>query len=109
MRRTGYALIALLWLALMALPILAVTVAVTGEVRIGAANGGNARLFLVNSEPTHGLGLAWSRSVAGAGRCYRTNVVYLLWEGAEQGQNTSFCQCFEEGNAYPSAGGCPEP
>lgn len=106
-RRIGYLLIVLVWLLVMALPILAFTLAGRGELTFGDAAGSHVRLFLLREPDAEGVGMEWTRPYRDQSNCTRTNVAYILWQG--RSQNTSYCQCFDEtsGAALPAA--CRQP
>ena len=104
LRRFGYALIAITWLVLMALPILAFILAARGELMIGDDQSSNIRLFMVNEDEAKGIGFqrvkkAHSRSDG----CYRTSVSYLLWEGQDSNLNISYCACLDPNTGYADA------
>jgi hypothetical protein len=92
-RALGCAVATLLWLAAMALPILAAVLAVRGQIELGSDEGHHLRVFLVQERAAEGVGLVWSRVVATAPNCRQTAVRYLMWRGA--GENASFCVCYD--------------
>ena len=104
LRRAGCLGLALIWLAVLALPLLAVVIASNGQVRVGAQESAHLRLFLVQEEESNGLGIEWARAAAaeGGNRCWRTSVSYWLWEG--QGENVTYCQCVDDAGNF--VGGC---
>ncbi|MGH2537443.1 MAG: hypothetical protein ACRDHL_08630 [Candidatus Promineifilaceae bacterium] len=100
LRRIGYLLLALLWLAVMALPVLAALLAVRGELRIGRPHSGMT-LFLVQEADFQGAGVMWTRRSPGGSHCSQTSLRYLLWEGQDPGANTDYCQCFDPATGQP--------
>lgn len=98
-RRMLMAVVVLFWLALMALPLLAFTLARSGQVQLGESQGRHWRLFLLQEPETEGLGLERGRPVAPpldapAASCLQTTVTYWLWVG--EGQDATYCYCVIE-------------
>jgi hypothetical protein len=100
MRRFLLLLFALLWLALLLLPTLAVVLARNGQIQIGRSEGRHWRLFLLHDTDAEGLGLERGQPVApppdapAGARCLRVSVGYWLWAG--EGQGAAYCQCQDE-------------
>lgn len=94
-----------LWLAVMAVPILACLLATQNELAWSRGPGGlvQDRVFVINEPGAAGLGYLAARVVSDATAeagvlCLRTTVVYLLWRNAEGGdQNVAYCQCYTRG------------
>ncbi|GAB4160329.1 MAG: hypothetical protein Fur0021_32170 [Candidatus Promineifilaceae bacterium] len=104
LRRLGCFLLVLIWLVIVSLPLLAVIVARSGQVRLGAQESAHVRLFLVQEEESNGLGIEWtraSRQAEGAGSCWRTSVSYWLWKG--EGENVMYCQCVDAAGNFTHA------
>ncbi len=107
LRRLGCFLLVLVWLVIVSLPLLAVMIAGSGQVRLGAQESAHVRLFLVQEEESNGLGIEWTRSfkqaegAEGAGPCWRTSVSYWLWEG--EGENVTYCQCVDAAGNFTHA------
>lgn len=100
LRRAGCFGLALIWLAVLSVPLLAVVIASRGQVRLGAQESAHLRLFLVQEEGNNGLGIEWTRAGAteGENRCWRTSVSYWLWEG--RGENVTYCQCVDDAGNF---------
>ena len=104
LRRFGYALIVILWLALLSLPILAFILAARGELMIGDDQASNIRLFLINEDVAKGIGFQRvTKADNGSEGCFQTSVKYLLWEGQNPGLNTSYCSCHDPDTGYADA------
>jgi hypothetical protein len=104
LRRFGYALIVIVWLALMLLPILAFILAARGELMIGDVQASNIRLFMVNEDEAKGIGFQRVKKVdSESDGCFQTSVKYLLWEGQDSGLNISFCACYDPDTGYADA------
>ena len=107
LRRLVYLLLALLWLLVISLPLIAVILATQGEIQLGSQQSGQyVRLFLIQESEQEGVGLEWSRA-ASADACQQGSTVYLMWEGA--GENARYCTCFDENGSVISSipGPCP--
>ena len=103
-RRILYFLFFLLWLAVMAFPITAFTLATNGELQLGGDQR-HLRLFMVQEDQNQGVGIQWTRPQRGDVPCLKTNLTYLMWSG--EGQGTTFCQCFDpQTNAPLAANSC---
>lgn len=104
LRRILYLLFFLFWLAIMAFPVVAFTLATNGELQLGGEQR-HLRLFMVQEEGNQGVGIQWTRPQRGASTCIKTNLSYFMWEG--EGQSSAFCQCFDpQTNASLSANSC---
>lgn len=102
LRRLLYIFLFLVWLAVMAFPIIAAVLAMQGQIQIGdEADGRHLRLFLVQESDQEGVGIEWTRPAA-AEQCRQGNIVYLMWEGA--GDNASYCRCVDETGSVISSG-----
>ena len=106
LRRFAYSLIVILWLLLMSLPVLAIVLAVRGEVKIGDDQESNIRLFMVTEDEAKGIGFQRVKK-ANAERegCYQTSIRYLLWEGQDSGLNVSYCTCRDPETGYADPSG----
>jgi hypothetical protein len=91
LRRLLYLLIVLVWLMIMAFPIVAFRLATNGEIAWGQETGRQGRLFLLQDAEAEGVGLQSSRPQSGASACVITTVRYFMWAG--EGQNTRSCYC----------------
>ena len=101
LKRIGYLLFLLLWLAVMAFPTFAFFLATKGEVQLGDDPRSHVRFFMVQEETSSGVGVEWVRDAARVENCTRTTLRYFLWEGRQAGQNVSFCQCFDPATDAP--------
>jgi hypothetical protein len=97
-RRLGYISVALIWLMIMCLPILAFVLAIRGELKLGNQEKSHVRLFMVKGAEEDGLGIEWSRKSDISSDCLRSSVRYLLWDGDAEDFNVDYCQCFENGD-----------
>jgi hypothetical protein len=84
----------------MALPILAVVLAVRGELMIGSDQGNNIRIFMASDDEVEGIGLQRVKESGSSPGCLQTSVSYLLWEGQSAGLNTAFCECYTPETGY---------
>ncbi|HSG18935.1 MAG TPA: hypothetical protein VLE70_21755 [Anaerolineae bacterium] len=101
LRRIGYALIAIIWLVLMSLPILAFFLAARGELMIGDDQASNIRLFMVNEDEATGIGFQRvTKANSEQDGCFHTSVNYLLWKGQDSGLNIDFCACHDPDTGY---------
>ena len=91
LRRLLYLLIVLIWLLIMLFPLLAFTLATTGEMNWGQEGERQVRLFLLQEKDTEGVGLQVSRPQTDNPSCVNTRVSYFLWQGT--GQNSHHCAC----------------
>ena len=107
LRRFSYLIIVILWLVVMALPILAFTLAGRGELTVGDAAGSHVRLFLLREPEAEGIGVAWTRPYRSQPACTRTSVTYIMWKG--RNENTSYCQCFDQNNGAALPADCTPP
>ena len=103
LRRIAYLLVVLLWLLLISFPIVAFFLATQGQIQIGEPNRNGLRLFMVQERSSQGIGLQWSRAMAGPDQagCSQTSLRYYLWEGSDQGENVDYCQCFDPQTEQP--------
>lgn len=110
LRRLGYALILVIWLAVMLFPTFAFVLANRGQIQIGSSSQNHVRFFMVQEEMADGVGVEWARPILTNNNCSRTNIVYFLWEG-DKDQNTSFCQCTDPatGALLPAGENCTQP
>ncbi len=117
MTRRGCALGCLAWLLVMTLPLLALILAVRGELAWQRGDFVEDRLWLVRTDDVPGeeaAGLAYSSTrlvrdpAAPAGRvCVRTRVTFLLWRG--NSESFGYCECYQAhpGQGYDPIGACP--
>jgi len=96
LRRLSYIAIILLWLATMSFPLIAFILATRSEIELGDSSRSHVRIFMVQESDLQGVGLEMSRKVNTNPRCLKTDVAFLLWQGASANQNVSFCQCYDE-------------
>ncbi len=99
-----YALILLVWLVVMALPVVAIHLSRQEELTLG-----NTRLFLVISDKADGLGLQSSRPVRTQPQCQRVSVRYFFWDGGEANANAISCACADGVDRIWQAGQCLTP
>ena len=97
LRRLAYVVVAIMFLIVMTLPIIAFALAARGELMIGSEQGSYLRLFMVNEDQAEGIGLQHVRQSAGADDCLQGSVRYFLWQGQSQSLDADYCTC-------PSAG-----
>ncbi len=93
-RRVAYLVVLVVWLIVMCLPMLALVLAMRGEMNLGGQENSHVRLFLVQADTEDGIGFEWTRSAANSSKCLKTSVRYLLWEGDTEEVNVDYCQCF---------------
>ena len=107
LKRSGYLVLLLFWLMIMAFPTFAFFLATKGEVQFGSEPQSHVRFFMVQEEGSGGVGIEWVREARQVENCTRTTLRYLLWEGNSVGQNVSFCQCYDPINnaSLPIEGG----
>lgn len=120
MSRTGCLIGVLIWLCVMALPFLALALAVKGELAWRRSEFVEDRLWLVNAETglgsrgASGIGYSAARVVsdqtaADGPVCVRMSIYFLLWEGESEG--VTFCDCYVKraaaGGGYEPSGSCP--
>lgn len=115
-RRVVVFLLLLVWLLVMAFPVVAVVLATQKQIEVGGDEGRQVRVFLVQEREQEGVGIEWTRPVAGPGAgqeaeggCRETRLVYLMWVG--EGENVTYCRCFaEDGSLQESyVGSCGVP
>ncbi|MBP7693489.1 MAG: hypothetical protein KA764_16320 [Anaerolineales bacterium] len=114
MSRRGCVLGCGAWLLLMALPLLALWLAVQREVvwTRGPAGLEQDRVFYLDEPQAGGLGYLAARVVRDAAGqvCVQTRVTYWLWRSAEAGDPAAaYCQCYTRaaGGLELSADPCP--
>lgn len=95
LRRGTYLLILIVWLILMAFPIVAFLLAARGEIAVGDESSPGLRLFLLNSKDQQGIGMEIRRRAAHDDSCLNTSLDYILWEGNIGNPEISYCQCFD--------------
>ena len=108
LRRVGYFLIILVWSLIMVFPISAFVLSTRGQINLGQNPKRHVRLFMVQEENSHGVGVEWARRSRNYPDCARTSIRYFLWSG-DATEPVSFCQCFDpiSGAVLPSeTGGC---
>ena len=120
MSRTGCLIGVLVWLCVMAVPFLALALAMRGELAWRRGEFVEDRVWLVNAETgfgapgASGIGYSAARVVsdqtaADGPVCVRTRVYFLLWKGESEG--VSFCDCYAKrpaaGGGYAPGGRCP--
>jgi hypothetical protein len=91
--------IGLLWGAFMlALCLVAGSLAVRGEFALRRGQPTELRVWLIRNEVNRGLGFSYSREVdrgQGEGnRCYLTRVRFLLWRSDGSAPGGEYCQCY---------------
>lgn len=109
LRRVVVFLLLLVWLLVMAFPVVAVVLATQKQIEVGGDAGRQVRVFLLQEREREGLGIEWTRPAAGPegeGGCRETRLVYLMWVG--EGENVTYCRCYAgDGSVQESyAGGC---
>lgn len=107
LRRTVYFLLFLLWLLVMAFPLVAAVLAIQGQIQAGdEISGRHVRLFLVQEPDQEGVGVEWTQPAA-ADRCRQGRILFLMWEGT--GENARYCRCVDDSGAVISSepGRCP--
>lgn len=98
-RRLIYGLLAVIWLMIMAFPVVAVVLAAQGEIQVGHARSARqARLFLIQERDHEGLGLEWTTPASTS--CQQGRIIYLMWQG--NGENARFCTCVDDLGAVVS-------
>jgi hypothetical protein len=117
MTRRGCAGCGLIWLLVMLLPLLALMIAVRGELSWRRGDFTEDRVWLVRDPGERpggsAAGLAYSatrleRAGGAPGQvCARTRVYFLLWRGSSE--SLSYCECYAvgPGGQFDSAGACP--
>lgn len=85
-KRLLYLVLLLVWLAVMAFPIGAVTLAVNGQFTIN-----NTRVFLVQERTAVGIGMQTTRPARNDATCTYNAVRYLMLRG--EGENAQSCSC----------------
>ena len=96
LRRLGYIALVLIWLVIMCLPILALAIAMKGEVSLGASERAHVRTFMVQDEGIEGIAFEWARKHGSDGHCLDTSVRYILWEGESADFNVDYCYCLQD-------------
>lgn len=107
LRRIVYFLVFLLWLVVMAFPIVAAVLATQGQLQVGEQGSARyIRLFLVQESDNEGVGVEWTRPSA-AQDCREGRIIYLMWEGT--GENARYCTCIDGAGSVISSqpGRCP--
>ena len=94
-RRLGYISVALIWLMIMCLPVLAFVLAIRGELKLGDQEKSHIRVFMVQGAEEDGLGIEWSRRPDNSSDCLKSSVRYLLWDGDAEDVNVDYCHCFK--------------
>lgn len=106
-RRLAYVVITLLWLILMAFPIVAISLAFKGELRIGSIEAPKLRLFLVQENENQGIGLEWLTKDSDNAYCQEVKIRYLLWKVEAIQPNVNYCLCHGTSITQPaSTGNC---
>lgn len=95
LKRIGTFVLLLIWLMIMAFPTFAFFLATKGEIQLGNEARNHIRFFMVQEETSNGIGLEWVREAQQVDHCTQTAIRYFLWEGNSDGQNVSFCQCYD--------------
>lgn len=83
-------LLLLVWLLVMAFPVVAVVLATQKQIEVGGDEGRQVRVFLLQEREQEGLGIEWT-GPEGEGGCRETRLVYLMWVG--EGENVTYCRC----------------
>ncbi len=78
----------LLWALIVITPLVAIYLSRHGQVTLGPA-----RLFLVQSRDTNGVGLQTTSAVRDQPACQKVSVRFFFWEGGEANANTVNCAC----------------
>lgn len=81
-----YLLLFVLWVAIMAFPVVAFRLAREGEINVG-----QTRVFLVDEGNQEGIGFATVRQMRGDPPCRRTTINYIMWRG--ETDNNRSCSC----------------
>lgn len=104
-RRGGYLLVVVVWLAVMACPVVSFLLAVRGQIQIGDDPASQLRVFLVQEDDAAGVGIQWTRRTGGD-HCSRTSLRYLTWAGRAEG--SSYCTCMDPvtGFSQPAGAEC---
>lgn len=108
LRRVGYFFLFLVWLAVMAFPLVAALLAIQGQIEIGdELSGRHLRLFLVQEADREGVGMEWTQPAAE--QCRQGRIIYLMWEG--EGDSASYCRCIDDSGSVISSepGRCRRP
>ncbi len=73
---------------------------VRGEVTWGGADNRPNRLWWIEESELSGIGLSLTREQSGTdgATCNSTSVRYFLWRGDASTLNTSYCDCYINGN-----------
>lgn len=109
LRRLIYFTVAVVWLLVMSMPVLAVVLAMQREITIGQGPRQQLRLFLIQERDSEGVSVHWTRPADSGERCAQSNVYYLMWKG--HGANTVYCQCYDDSGDVVSSERerCPPP
>lgn len=92
-RRIFYAVLLLLWLVVMLVPVFAVVLATRQQIEVGSGTQRHIRVFLVQETVARGVGVEWTRPARDRADCTQSRLLYLMWHG--QGENASFCTCYD--------------
>ena len=84
------------WLLVMSLPVLALFLAVRGELRWRRGDHALDRVWLVMHHSERGLGWAATRVKSQRNDivCLTTRVRFWLWQGSVPDLGTSYCECY---------------
>lgn len=108
-RRLLYFVLIVIWLLVMAFPVVAVVLATQGEIRVTLDREPlprQLRLFLIQERQQEGLGLEWTTPATDS--CYEGHISYFMWQG--QGENSVFCTCVGEAGSvvFSAPGTCAQ-
>ncbi len=94
LRRLGYLLLFVLWLAFMLIPAAAFVLATRNQIQVGNVPAQYVRLFLISEADAQGIGLERATWADDGEQCAQTTVSFLMWEG--QSDAVIHCQCFDD-------------
>jgi hypothetical protein len=111
--RAGCLISVLLAAAILCLGVAAFQIAFRGGLTLHTGQLREVRVWIVQNEVSQGLGYSHMRRVSGSERsgqvCLVTRVDFWLWSGAQQGLNTTYCECFSrEASNWVGTGTCLE-
>ncbi|MBI3762422.1 MAG: hypothetical protein HY260_11255 [Chloroflexi bacterium] len=97
LRRLGCMGGAVLWLAILSLPLFVFILAIKGEMTWKRSEFVEDRIWLIRETENRGVAYSAARVVsnreaAGGPICVRTRVKFFMWQGAAQ--DAEFCECY---------------
>ena len=109
LRYLGYAAVLLLWFTVMLTPCFAVVLATRGELEWKRGDYDSDRIWLIQERDQRGLGYHAQRLLSderatGGLVCVNSSARFILWEGAEEGMNNDYCECYAADGSV--SGGC---